>query len=339
MKGVVVLFWMSTMTWLVVEKVMPPLERGDPPTFHSAYGDLNADAPAIGWTVAWNDRAIGWAASRVLHPSSGLYEVHSRVHFAHLPLEEMVPIWMRNVFRNAVTSLGSLEMDAFNCIEIDPLNHLVGFRSTIHLKKVPQAIVVEGTVEGTRLKLRIAAGDADYTPSDHYLPQDALVTDEISPQAQLVGLHVGQTWTVPVYNPLQPEGPMEVLQATVKGHETLHWNGQGVDVLVVVYQSDSGSALGAARTPRGKLWVRHDGTVLRQETWLFGSRLVFVRLSPEESAKLTAGLDDTLMTLPSSRRANDGIEPRRGRRIRQAGSGTFFGPSGNGSASPVLAEK
>ena len=160
MKGVVVLFWMSTMTWLVVEKVMPPLERGDPPTFHSAYGDLNADAPAIGWTVAWNDRAIGWAASRVLHPSSGLYEVHSRVHFAHLPLEEMVPIWMRNVFRNAVTSLGSLEMDAFNCVEIDPLNRLVGFRSTIHLKKVPQAIVIEGTVEGTRLKLRIDAGDA-----------------------------------------------------------------------------------------------------------------------------------------------------------------------------------
>ena len=107
---------------------------------------------------------------------------------------------------------------------------------------------------------------------------------------------------------------MEVLQATVKGHETLHWNGQGVDVLVVVYQSDSGSALGAARTPRGKLWVRHDGTVLRQETWLFGSRLVFVRLSPEESAKLTAGLDDMLMTLPSSRRANDVIEPRSARR-------------------------
>ena len=41
MKGVVVLFWMATMTWLVVEKVLPPLERGDPPTFHSAYGDLD----------------------------------------------------------------------------------------------------------------------------------------------------------------------------------------------------------------------------------------------------------------------------------------------------------
>jgi hypothetical protein len=305
MKGVVVLFWMSTMTWLVVEKVLPPLERGDPPTFHSAYGDLDPQAPAIGWTVAWNDRTIGWAASRVLHPSSGLFEVHSRVHFAHLPLEEMVPLLVRTALRNVVSPLGSPEMDAFNCLQIDPLNRLVGFRSTIHLKKVPQAIVIEGNVEGTRLKLRISAGDVSW-PSDHFLPQDALVGDELSPQAQLVGLHIGQTWTVPVYNPLQPEGPMEVLQATVKGHETLQWNGQGVDVLVVIYQSDSGSALGAARMPRGKLWVRSDGTVLRQETWLFGSRLAFVRLSPEESAKLTAGLDDTLTTAPAGSREDDG---------------------------------
>lgn len=310
LKGVIVLFWMSTMTWLVVEKVLPPLERGDPPTFHSAYGNLNPEAPPIGWTVAWNDRPIGWAASRVLHPNTGLFEIHSRVHFSHLPLEEMVPVWMRTVLRTSVNSLGSLEMDAFNLLEIDPLNRLVGFRSTIHLKKVPQAIVIEGTVDGTRLKLRIAAGDVAYTPSDHYLPQDALVGNELSPQAQLVGLHVGQTWTVPVYNPLQPEGPMEVLEATVKGHETLMWDGQGVDTLVVIYQSDSGSALGAARTPRGKLWVRHDGTVLRQETWLFGSRLSFVRLSPDESTALTASLDDTLATRPKARR----------------GSGSFFGP-------------
>ncbi len=302
MKGVVVLFWMATMSWLVVEKVLPPLERGDPPTFHSAYGDLDPEAPAIGWTVAWNDRPIGWAASRVLHPNSGLYEVHSRVHFSRLPLEEMVPVWMRTVLRNAVGTLGSPEMDAFNRLEIDPLNRLVGFRSTIHLKKVPQTIAIEGTIEGTRLKLHIDAGEVSYTPSDHYLPQDALVGDELSPQSKLVGLHVGQTWTVPVYNPLQPESPMEVLEATVKGHETINWNGRGVDVLVVIYQTDSGSALSATRTPRGKLWVQYDGTVLRQETWLFGSRLAFVRMSPDESAKLTVGLDDILMTRPTSRR-------------------------------------
>ena len=80
---------------------------------------------------------------------------------------------MCTVLRNAVGTLGSLEMDAFNRLEIDPLNRLVGFRSTIHLKKVPQAIVIEGTIEGTRLKLHIDAGEVSYTPSDHYLPQDA----------------------------------------------------------------------------------------------------------------------------------------------------------------------
>lgn len=300
-KGIVVLFWMATMTWLVVEKVLPPLERGSPPTFHSAYGELDPRAAPIGWTVEWNDRPIGWAASRVLRPSSGLFEVHSRVHFVRWPLEEMVPVWMRAVLRDAVSSFGGLEMDAYNRLEIDPLNRLVGFCSTIHLKKVPQAIVIEGTVEGTRLKLRIDAGGVSYTPSDHFLPQDALLADELSPQSMLVGLHVGQTWTVPVYNPLQPDSPMEVLEATVRGRETMEWNGSMVDVLVVIYAGDSGSALGAARTPHGKLWVRPDGAILRQETWLFGSRLAFVRKTPEESARLAADLDDTLRNRPTLR--------------------------------------
>ncbi|HEX3998851.1 MAG TPA: hypothetical protein VHX65_09900 [Pirellulales bacterium] len=309
MKGIVILFWIATMSWLVVAKVLPPLERGDPPTFRSVYGNLDPQAPPISWTVDWNDRPIGWAASRVLRNSSGLFEVHSRLHVARWPVEEMLPVLLRAALRDVVSSFGGLELDAFNRIEIDPLNRLVGFRSTIHIKKVQQAIVIEGSVEGKRLKLHVDAGGVTCPPSDHYLPSDALVGDELSPQATLVGLHIGQTWTVPVYNPLHPEGPLEVLEATVRGHESMRWDGQSVDVLTVIYQSDSGSALGTSRTPHGKLWVAHDGTVLRQEIGIFGSRLTFLRLSPGESAKLTAGLDDMLIARPPGRHAADANEP------------------------------
>jgi len=97
---------------------------------------------------------------------------------------------------------------------------------------------------------------------------------------------------------------MEVLEATVKGHESLMWNGHAADVLVVVYQSDSGSTFGATRTPRGRLWVAHDGTVLRQEMWIFGSRLWFDRLPPDAAAERTAGLDETLTI-----RTGDGAAP------------------------------
>lgn len=299
MKGVVVLFWMATMTWLMVDKVLPPLERGDPPTFRSACGILDPKAPPIGWTVEWNDRPIGWAASRVVKPSSGLLQICSRVHFDRWPLEEMLPVWLRSVLQDAVKTFDSLAMDAYNELDVDPLNRLVGFCSTIQIKRNPQAIVVQGTIEGNRLKLEIDAGGLKYTPADHIIPADTLLGNELAPQTTFAGLRIGQTWTVPVYNPLEPDNLMDVLEATVRSSETMKWNGATVDVLVVVYRSDPGGALAPSRTPRETLWVRPDGTVLRQETWLFNSQLTFVRMSPEESARRTADLDETLRSLPA----------------------------------------
>ncbi len=60
-KVVVVLFWMGTMTWLVVEKVLPPLYRGEPPSIQSVYGGMEPDSPPVCWTVSWDNKPIGWA--------------------------------------------------------------------------------------------------------------------------------------------------------------------------------------------------------------------------------------------------------------------------------------
>ena len=57
---------------------------------------------------------------------------------------------------------------------------------------------------------------------------------------------------------------------------------------MVIYQTDSGSASARCARRAESFGCMHDGMVLRQETWLFGSRLAFVRMSPDESAKLTA---------------------------------------------------
>jgi hypothetical protein len=116
-----------------------------------------------------------------------------------------------------------------------------------------------------------------------YLPQDALVGDALSPQTRLPKLRVGQTWTVPVYSPFRPPRcPLEILQATVERNEGITWNGRKVEAWLVVYSSDPGAGLDSAKTSRGKLWVRHDGTVLKQELMILSSRLSFVRL-PSES--------------------------------------------------------
>ncbi|HEV3417256.1 MAG TPA: hypothetical protein VG056_10595, partial [Pirellulales bacterium] len=150
---------------------------------------------------------------------------------------------------------------------------------------IPEEIVMEGTIEGSQLKLRVDAGGANYS-TERYMPRDALIGDELSPQARMPGLHLGQVWTVPVYNPLRPpDSPMEILQASVEGRETLMWNGSGVNTLLVVYRSDSGSTYGASRAPRGKMWVDDSGTVLRQEMDLLGSKLAFVRLPAEQRVR------------------------------------------------------
>ena len=100
---------------------------------------------------------------------------------------------------------------------------------------------------------------------------------------------MGQRWTLPVYNPLHPDSPIDMLQATVEGTEQIVYDGIGVNtLLVVVYRSDPGSENATDRTPRSKLWVDSSGLVLRQETTLFGSRLTFARLSPAAARRADA---------------------------------------------------
>src|SRR5262249_45368767 len=72
------------------------------------------------------------------------------------------------------------------------------------------------------------------------------------------------------------DNPMEILQATVEEGTSVRWNGEQHSALLVVYRVDSGS--GTHSDQRGRMWVRSDGLVLKQEVTLFNSHLLFVRL-------------------------------------------------------------
>ena len=48
---VIVLFWLATMTWLVVEKVLPGLQQGEPPNIRSVYAAADRE-PQVGWKVS-----------------------------------------------------------------------------------------------------------------------------------------------------------------------------------------------------------------------------------------------------------------------------------------------
>ena len=135
---------------------------------------------------------------------------------------------------------------------IDSFGRLLRFDSAVQLEPLNEVISMQGTVEGGQLELLVRAGNQSFS-HEVSLPPKALLSDALSPQTQLPGLHVGQTWTVPVYNPLWPtKSPIEIIYAKVEGTEPIFWNGAIEDAWLVVYRSDSGSGAGSRARTRGQ---------------------------------------------------------------------------------------
>jgi len=290
---VVVLFWLATMSWLVVVKILPSLRRGTPPDYQDVYASGKPSEPPVCWTLQWNDRPLGWAVSRVNRLYDGSAQVESRVHFSDVPLGEMVPRWLRPLVEQAIAPVGEFQMNARSSLNIDALGKLVSFKSSLRVADLPDAIRIQGTVEGSLLRVTVESGEAKYPVAERHLPEGTLISDELTPQARMPDLKIGQTWTVPVYSPLKPpDAPVEILQATVEASEVIRWNSETVSTLLVVYRSDSGlGGFFSVRKPRGRLWVRSDGLVLKQELNILESRLTFVRMPDAKAAEFAETID------------------------------------------------
>jgi hypothetical protein len=280
----VVLLWLVTMSWLVIAKVLPPLLVGEPPSYRQVIEAQDRD-PVVGWRVLSKGQSLGWALTDTKSQPTGLTEVHGRVHFDAFPLSSMAPIWLQPFLVLAKKPLDHLSLDANSAMLIDGFGRLLRFDSAVRLEPLIDEISMRGSVDGSQLQLQVRSGNQSFT-HEISLPPKALLADALSPQTRLPGLHVGQSWTVPVFNPLWPtKSPIEIISAKVEEEESILWNGELQNTLVVVYRYDSGTG-GAKQNAQGKLWVRRDGVVLKQEAMLFDSSIVFVRLSEKEAKKL-----------------------------------------------------
>ncbi len=238
---IVVLFWLATMTWLVVAKVLPPLRVGEPPSYQAILEESRRQ-PVACWSIYIDSRPIGWAASRLVRRKDNIAELHSRVYLAKLPLDELAPGWLNKVLKPALGDLGRLDVDKQSQMVIDPLGRLVRFESRVRIAEIRDAIKISGQVEGSTLSITVRSGDIPKT-FECYLPPNALMSDELSPQAMMPALRVGQRWTVPLYNPFRPPtSPMEILHAHVEQVEKINWNGQQDTGKLVVFRSDPARA-------------------------------------------------------------------------------------------------
>jgi hypothetical protein len=280
----VCLMWLSTMTWLITQKVVPSLWVGRPPSYQTIIESQKREP--VGWTLWINNKELGWALSTLEEQGQGPKEIRSYIHFNELPLEEFTSGWGRALFRLIEQPSDKYEMDVQNTLTIDTLGRLLRFDSKIELNPLKTVLRMQGIVDGAKLHVEVRSGDFLYT-NEVPLPQHALLNDALSPQTQLPNLAAGQTWTVPAISPLRPTSSlMEIMHATVEEKEPIYWDSSIYDAWLVVYRNDPGMDFGANLHPRGKLWVLEDGTVIKQQSMIFDCVLSFVRMSSAETARL-----------------------------------------------------
>ncbi len=284
----VVALWLASMSWLLADKVLPPLLTGQPPNYRAILAAQEENKP-VGWKLSLNQHPLGWAVSVTQKYPDNTAEIRSRVMLEQLPLDELVSGLLGEILRRSQVLRGSLHMDAQSNLLLDAQGKLKTFDSLVHLEPLGEVIRLEGAIEGPQMSLSVRAGGS-WERKELYFPTDGLLGDEMSPQVCLPNLHMGRSWKVPSINPLRPNNPVELLEAKVEALEPLAWNGQTEDVWLVVIRPEAGASMGFRRAERGRLWVRRDGTVLKQQTAFFNALLTFERLTDEQALRLAERL-------------------------------------------------
>lgn len=276
----VIIFWLVTNGWLVTSKILPTLLPGSPPGYQALYVPGRGIQP-VAWTVHWNDMPVGWSLMEATRDDDGRMDVANRLHLQRLPLGDVLPEWAGNLL-SGVLPRQDLALEAAGNVVIGAEGSLERFSSVVSVPGVGERITLDGEVSDGTARVTVQAGGFVYETS-RPLPRNAMLGDELSPQATMPGLAEGRRWTVPIYSPLRPvKSPIDVLHAAVGPEETIFWEDGLVRVHVVDYREDPTSP----REPRCRIWVDRAGRVLRQESAILGSRLTFVRRTDEAASRL-----------------------------------------------------
>lgn len=284
--------WLASMGWLVVEKVLPTLREGERPTYADVLPKPAAPPRRVCWKIEYGGADIGSARSLSTRAIDGSGRIESTVRFDDLPLSEIMsellgtvgalvkPLW--NVGDNV-----RIAMTITSEMDIDAEGKLRSFTTDVRIDELSTIIRVDGEVDGATLHMAVFTADHDgkmrvRLREDLDLPSEAMVSGAFSPQDRFAQLHVGQTWTLPVYRPFPPNSPVQMLQAKVEGKEIFIWNHRSLSAYHVVYRDDAGSGITITREPIGKMWVSEDGVVLQQDARIANLHFRFIRLPDED---------------------------------------------------------
>jgi len=275
-------------SWLFTTKVLPTLASDTPPGYQSIYAS-KADTSTIAWMISLNDSPVGSALSIVEPSPSGAATIWSNLHLVDLPLNELLPPWANTLLGvHGGTLHTSIKLEAFGRMTINSRGELRDFQSIVKVPGSQQTVRLRGIITASnKVTVSLHSGNLQYETTRH-LPDNLSIRDELSPQATMLGISQGQHWTVPVYSPLRPSHkPIEILYATVAGHEALHFDDQLVNADIVNYRNTPNDH----QPPRSKIWVGPHGKVLQHESTILGAKLLFLRRTDAVAQSLASRLD------------------------------------------------
>jgi len=285
----VVVLWLSSMTWLVTDRILPSFFDGQPPIVQ-AY----ENGEAVAWAVLWKGKVVGEAASVRLNGAGGSTDLFNRVVLEEFPVMQLAPSWIRA----AVGNLGRMTFAVLTRVEFDPLGKFSSFNSRITLNDMPSVLRMSGRMEGPHLQLKVRSSDFSHT-TQIPLPNSEALSEALFPNAKLPYLYLGRSWHEKVYSPFSsPANPVERVHVKVEAVETIEHHGEVRRVMRVEYKSEGGSGIPEIARTQGISWVDpKSGDVLRHDVFLGNSKLRFERLTKEAATK--AGLklfEDQLLT-------------------------------------------
>jgi hypothetical protein len=274
----VIVLWLGSMSWLMIDKVLPSFHEGEAP-IAAGY----EPGKPVAWRVLWGDRPVGHAASVRLPGVLNTTNIYNHVVLEDVPLLDLVPALMRRV----VGDIGKMKFDASTRLEFDSLDNFSSFTSKVSVNDISSVLDLSGQVNGSFLELKVHFGEVTYEPKIPIANQAAL-SEALFPDAKLPYMYVGRRWNEEVYNPFRaPSSPVETVDVAVTGIETIEFGGENHRVMRVEFSGPPAPGVPEEARLQAIAWVREsDGVVLRQDVLISSSRLRFERLPEDEAAEV-----------------------------------------------------
>jgi len=292
--AVVLLLWASTMSWLVVEKILPPFLSGDPP----AHGQKEAEP--VCWQIECAGQHVGYAVRQAVPGALATTEVHSRIVLEEMPIKEMAPQWMSSL----VDNLGEIRLDSRTRLTLDSFGTLSSFDTKVQINDMPLVVKVFGKVDGPELKLKFLSGGVAQEWTFPY-PKSNQLNGELIPESKLLQIYVGRKWQIEMFSLFRPPSDsLTLMQAEVVDEENIRHGDRMVRTRRIEFRDLSTAGVAAEHTLRATVWVSDEGMVLRQDVYLVSNtRLRFERRTDPQAVRLAEELLDldTVATLTTPR--------------------------------------